>query len=49
MRGTLMPLRLSTLGDLMFLAGTVVYLANFALVVGAWCRQCWADMRKEGR
>jgi cytochrome c oxidase cbb3-type subunit 1 len=48
MRGTLMPLRLSTLGDLMFLAGTVVFLANFARVVGSWCCQYFAAMRKEG-
>jgi cytochrome c oxidase cbb3-type subunit 1 len=49
MQGTLMPLRLSTLGDLMFLAGTLVFLANFARVVGTWCRQCFAEMRKEAK
>ena len=40
MRSTLMPLRMSTLGDLMFLAATLVFLANFARVVGIWCWQC---------
>jgi cytochrome c oxidase cbb3-type subunit 1 len=49
MRGTLMPLRLSTLGDLMFLAGTAVFLANIARVVGSWSRQCCAAMREEGK
>lgn len=49
MRGTLMPLRMSTLGDLMFLAGTVVFLANFGRVVGSWCCQCCAAIRKEGQ
>jgi cbb3-type cytochrome oxidase subunit 1 len=49
MQSTLMPLRMSTLGDLMFLAGTVVFLVNFARVVGSWCWQCCAEMRKEAR
>jgi cytochrome c oxidase cbb3-type subunit 1 len=49
MRGTLMPFRLSTLGELMFLAGTFVFLANFAQVVAHWCCQCCATMRKEGK
>ncbi len=49
MRGTLMPLRMSTLGDLMFLAGTVVFLVNFARLVGNWCWQCVAAMRKEAK
>jgi cytochrome c oxidase cbb3-type subunit 1 len=49
MRGTLMPLRMSTLGDLMFLAGTVVFLLNFAQVVGTWCWQCCSAMRKEAK
>ncbi len=49
MRGTLMPLRMSTLGDLMFLAGTLVFLANFARVLGNWGLQCIAAMRKEGK
>jgi hypothetical protein len=44
-----MPLRMSTLGDLMFLAGTVVFLANFGRVVGSWCCQCCAAIRKEGQ
>jgi cytochrome c oxidase cbb3-type subunit 1 len=49
MQGTLMPLRLSTLGDLMLLAGTLVFLANFARVVGTWCRQCCCTTRKEAK
>jgi cytochrome c oxidase cbb3-type subunit I len=49
MRGTLTPLRVSTLGDLMLLAGTVVFLANFARVVGSWCCQCCMAMGKEGK
>jgi cytochrome c oxidase cbb3-type subunit 1 len=49
MQGTLMPLRMSTLGDLMFLAGTVVFLVNFAWVVGTWCRQCCVAARKEAK
>jgi cytochrome c oxidase cbb3-type subunit 1 len=49
MRGTLMPLRASTLGDLFFLAGTVVFLGNFAWVVGTWCRQCCCAAIKEAQ
>jgi cytochrome c oxidase cbb3-type subunit 1 len=49
MRGTLMPLRMSTLGDLLFLAGTVVFLANFARVVGSWCCQCCIATREVGK
>ncbi len=45
-----MPLRLSiTLGDLLFLAGTVVFLANFARVVGSWCCQCCIVSREVGK
>jgi cytochrome c oxidase cbb3-type subunit 1 len=47
MRGTLTPLRAGTLGDLMFLVGTLVFLANFARVVGNWCCQRCAALRKE--
>jgi hypothetical protein len=49
MRDTLMPLRVGTLGDLMYLAGTVVFLANFARVVGTWCRQFCVSARKEAK
>jgi cytochrome c oxidase cbb3-type subunit I len=49
MQGTLMPLRMSTLGDLMFLTGTIVFLVNFARLVGNWCWQCVAAMRKEAK
>ncbi|HEX3719276.1 MAG TPA: cbb3-type cytochrome c oxidase subunit I [Verrucomicrobiae bacterium] len=37
MSSTLMPLRASTLGDLLFLAGTFVFLGNFLRVIGTWC------------
>jgi cytochrome c oxidase cbb3-type subunit I len=49
MQATLMPLRLSTLGDLLLLAGTLVFLANFARLVGTWCCQCCSSMRKEAK
>ena len=49
MRGTLMPLRMSTLGDLLFLAGTTAFAINFARVVGSWCCQCCLATRKEAK
>jgi cytochrome c oxidase cbb3-type subunit I len=48
MRGTLVPLRASTLGDLMFLVGSLVFLANFARVVGMACQRCCAPLWKGG-
>ncbi len=49
MKGTLMALRMSTLGDLLFLAGTALFLVNFARVVGSWCCQCCLATRKEAK
>ncbi|HEY3915957.1 MAG TPA: cbb3-type cytochrome c oxidase subunit I, partial [Verrucomicrobiae bacterium] len=48
MRSTLMPLRMSTLGDLFFLAGACNFLANFSGCVGTWCCQ-WRAKLKEAR
>jgi len=47
MRRTMMPLRVSTLGELMVLAGTILFLVNFAGLLAAACRRCRAA-RKEG-
>ncbi len=47
--GTLMPLQMSTLGDLLFLAGTTLFAINFARVVGSWCCQCCLASRKEAK
>jgi cytochrome c oxidase cbb3-type subunit 1 len=52
MHGTLMPLRMSTLGDLFFLGGALVFLGNFARVLAIWARQCcscFGAMRKEAK
>jgi cytochrome c oxidase cbb3-type subunit 1 len=40
MRRTMMPLRVSTVGDLFVVAGTVLFLLNFAGVLVQSCRQC---------
>jgi cytochrome c oxidase cbb3-type subunit 1 len=46
MRGTLMPLRADTLGDLFILIGTILFLLNLALLLSRQCYQCW-NARKE--
>jgi cytochrome c oxidase cbb3-type subunit 1 len=43
---TMMPLRMSTLGDLLVVVSIAVFLANFAGMVMQSCRQCWLA-RKE--
>jgi cbb3-type cytochrome oxidase subunit 1 len=47
MRRTMMPLRMSTLGDLFVVVGVFVFLLNFAGVLYQSCRQCCAA-RKAG-
>jgi cytochrome c oxidase cbb3-type subunit 1 len=47
MRGTLMPLRVSTMGDLLVFIGTVIFLLNFALLLSRYCCRCWNEARKE--
>jgi len=51
MLGTLMPLRISTLGDLSIVVGTIFFLLNFALLLLRWGFRCWiensAGTRKE--
>jgi cytochrome c oxidase cbb3-type subunit I len=51
MLGTLMPLRVDTLGDLLIVAGTIFFLLNFALLLLRWGFRCWiensAGTRKE--
>jgi cytochrome c oxidase cbb3-type subunit 1 len=42
MRGTMLPLRVSTLGDLLLVGGTVLFGLNFARLMAQVCRQCWA-------
>jgi hypothetical protein len=49
MHSTLLPLRASTLGDLLFLAGTFVFLGNFARVAGTWCCQFCRGAIKEAK
>jgi len=46
MRRTMMPLRMSTLGDLFVVVGIILFLLNFAGVLVQSCRQCCAA-RKE--
>lgn len=43
MRGTMLPLRVSTLGELLLLAGTIVFALNFARLMAQVCRRCWAN------
>jgi cytochrome c oxidase cbb3-type subunit I len=45
-RRTMMPLRVSTMGDLLVAAGTIVFLLNFTGVLVQACRRCCAA-RKE--
>jgi cytochrome c oxidase cbb3-type subunit 1 len=42
MRGSMLPLRVSTLGDLLLLVGTVLFGLNFLQLMTQVCRQCWA-------
>ena len=42
MRRTMFPLRVSTLGDLMVVVGTILFLLNFACLLAAACRRCCA-------
>ncbi len=49
MRNTLLPLRVSTLGDLFILVGTILFLLNFArLLARAPARRYCAAKQKEG-
>jgi len=43
MRGTLMPLRSDTLGDLLIVIGTICFLLNFALLLSRHCCLRWTD------
>ena len=53
MKATLVTLRVSTLGDLLIVAGTICFLLNFALLLAQSAYRCWADYgagaRKERR
>jgi cbb3-type cytochrome oxidase subunit 1 len=49
MGSTLLPLRASTLGDLLFLAGTFVFLGNFLRVIGTWCCEFCRRAIKEAK
>ncbi|HEX4122919.1 MAG TPA: cbb3-type cytochrome c oxidase subunit I [Verrucomicrobiae bacterium] len=49
LHGTLMPLRISTLGDLLFLVGTIAFLVNCAQVVGTQCCQWCCKAIKEAK
>ena len=44
MRGTLMPLRAGTLGDLFIVIGMIFFLLNFALLLLRWGFRCWQKM-----
>jgi cytochrome c oxidase cbb3-type subunit I len=45
MAATLMPLRLSTLGDLFIVIGTVLFLLNLALLLARCCCRCWTECK----
>jgi hypothetical protein len=42
-QGTLMALRVSTLGDLCLVIGMIFFLLNFALLLSRWCCQYRAE------
>jgi cytochrome c oxidase cbb3-type subunit 1 len=46
MRRTMLPLRVSTLGELMILVGTVLFLLNFARILILACRRCRAEAKE---
>jgi cytochrome c oxidase cbb3-type subunit I len=43
MQAALLPLRVSTLGDLFIVIGTILFLQNFALLLSRSCCRCWAE------
>ncbi len=46
MRRTMLPLRVGTLGELMMLVGTLLFLLNFARILRAACRRCRAQAKE---
>lgn len=48
MRNTMLPLRVSTLGDLFLVVGTILFLLNYARLLARACSRCCAAKQKEG-